>query len=505
MNEAVEINVPEVAETVRSPTDALGLVAAMLVALGTAVVVIIFPDVFGGLGVDLNEIFEEGSGAGAEITGLVLTAIALTVPLMLVVYFVWAREFRRLATVLLAAAAGAIATALAIELLSAILGDSVMTPERGTVVVAETAYYPYVAAITAAITAAAPWMPRLWRRVAWVSLGMMVIIRLFLGSNLPAELVLALSLGVAAGSGVLFLLGSPNRHPSGSEIVATLRRSGIEPARIDAANVDARGSTPYFVVTTDGDRLFVKTLSTDERSADILFRLYRRFRFTNIGDEPAFSSLRRAVEHEALLAQSAAGVGVRTPKLAAVGRIGDEDYSMLLAQQAIEGRSLDSVDPELLTDSVLAETWQQVAILRRAGIAHRDLRLANVFLDDHSNPWIIDFGFSELAASDLLLQNDIAEFVTSSALLVGPEQSVRCAVDVLGPDSVSAATRRMQGAALSGATKGALKERDDDLLEQIRAEIANSTGRASAPLDRITRLQRPINRSSTQPSNGDES
>ena len=55
MNEAVEINVPEVAETVRSPTDALGSLAAMLVALGTAVVVIIFPDVFGGLGVDLNE------------------------------------------------------------------------------------------------------------------------------------------------------------------------------------------------------------------------------------------------------------------------------------------------------------------------------------------------------------------------------------------------------------------------------------------------------------------
>ena len=127
-----------------------------------------------------------------------------------------------------------------------------------------------------------------------------------------------------------------------------------------------------------------------------------------------------------------------------------------------------------------------------------------MFLDDHNNPWIIDFGFSELAASDLLLHNDIAEFVTSSALLVGPERSVRCAVDVLGPDSVSAATRRMQGAALSGATTSALKERNDDLLDQVRAEIANSTGRASAPLDRITRLRPPINRSSTQVSNGDE-
>ena len=89
----VEINVPEVSETVRSPTDALDFVTAMLVALGTAVVVLIFPDVFGGLGVDLNEIIEEGSGAGAEIAGLVLTAIALTVPLVLVAYFVWAPSF----------------------------------------------------------------------------------------------------------------------------------------------------------------------------------------------------------------------------------------------------------------------------------------------------------------------------------------------------------------------------------------------------------------------------
>ena len=500
----VEINVPEVSETVRSPTDALDFVTAMLVALGTAVVVLIFPDVFGGLGVDLNEIIKEGSGAGAEIAGLVLTAIALTVPLVLVAYFVWAREFRRLVTVILAAATGAIATAFAIWILATILGDSIVKPDSGTVVVAETAYYPYVASITAAITAAAPWMPRLWRRVAWASLAVLVVVRLLLGSNLPAELVLALALGVAAGSGVLFLLGSPNRQPTGRQIVGTLRRSGINPARIDAANVDARGSTPYFVVTTNGDRLFVKTLSTDERSADILFRLYRRFRFKNIGDEPAFSSLRRAVEHEALLAQSAAAVGVRTPELAAVGRIGDGDYSMLLAQRAIEGRSLDSVDPEELTDGILTEVWQQVAIMRGSGIAHRDLRLANVFLDDQDNPWIIDFGFSELAASDLLLQNDIAEFVTSSALLVGPERSVRCAIDVLGPEPVSAATRRMQGVALSGATKSAVKERNDDLLEQIRAEIATSTGRTTPPLDRIIRLRPLVNRSSTEPSDGDE-
>ena len=499
MSQTVEINVPEVDETVRSPTDALRFATAMLVAIGTFFVVIIFPDVFGGLGLDLDQILDNTSDAEAEIAGLVLTAIALLVPVILIVTSAWRREFRRLATIALAAVVGAIATWLVIQWLIAILGDSFVASTDDLVVVAETAYYPYVAAITAAISAASPWMARKWERVAWASLGIMVIIRLLLGSNLPAELVLALSLGAATGAGILFAFGSPSRRATGLQIIQTLRRAGIAPARIDAANVDARGSTPYFVTTTSGDRIFVKTLSTDERSADILFRVYRKFRFTNIGDEPGFSSLRRAVEHEALLSLMVSAAGVRTPELVAVGRIGDEDYSMLLAQRAIDGRSLDSVKPEELTEDVLTGVWQQIAILRNSGIAHRDLRLANVFLDDTNQPWIIDFGFSELAASKLLLDNDVAELITSSAILVGPTRSVACAVSVLGPDAVASATRRVQGLALSGATKTALSERNDDLAAEIRGQISRTTGQTTPPLDRVRRLRPSLNRESTDP------
>ena len=300
--------------------------------------------------------------------------------------------------------------------------------------------------------------------------------------------MLAVSIGVAVASGVLLIVGSPNRHPSGSEIVATLQRSGIDVARLDAAQVDARGSAPYFVHTVDGSRIFVKTLSTDERSADLLFRLYRQFRFKNVGDEPAFSSLRRAVEHEALLSYSATAAGVRTPPLVAVGLTGEEEYSMLLAYEAIEGRSLDSIEADELTDEVLLGIWEQVTILREHGIAHRDLRLANVFLDDQGTPWIIDFGFSELAASEILLHNDIAELVTSSALLVGPERAVRCAAAVLGDDTLTAAAGRIQPQAFGGATRTEIKERGDHLDRTVRDEIARTTGQAAAPLERIQRI-----------------
>jgi len=488
MTTPVQINVPDADRTVRSPTDALRFVTASIVGVLTILIVLIFPDVFGGLGQDLSEIFDDAAGAITEIAGLVVTALVLAVPSIILLFFIRERDFRRLVIVVLAALVAAVATGATISWIADLLADEAFAPEHGTVIVAETAYYPYIAALTAAITAATPWLRRRWQRASWIALALLIIVRLTLGSNLPAELVLAMSIGVAVGSGILFIVGSPNRHPSGEDIVATLKRSGIEVIRLDAAQVDARGSTPYFVETADGGRVFVKTLSTDERSADLLFRFYRQFRFKNIGDEPAFSTLRRAVEHEALLSYSAAAAGVRTPSLVAVGLIGEKEYSMLLAYEAIEGRSLDSIEADELTDEVLTEIWEQVAILRHHGIAHRDLRLANVFMDEEGTAWIIDFGFSELAASELLLNNDIAELITSSALLVGPERAVRSAVEVLGSGAVVDAAPRVQPQALSGATKTEVKERGDHLDRSVRDEVTRTTGQVAAPLDHIRRL-----------------
>ena len=161
---------------------------------------------------------------------------------------------------------------------------------------------------------------------------------------------------------------------------------------------------------------------------------------------------------------------------------------MLLAYEAIEGRSLDLIEADELTDEVLTEIWVQVAILREHGIAHRDLRLANVFLDQGGVPWIIDFGFSELSASELLLSNDIAELITSSALLVGPERAVRNAAEALGESAVSNAASRVQPQALSGATKTKLRMRGDHIDRDVRDEIASMTGQAVAPLDRVHRI-----------------
>jgi undecaprenyl-diphosphatase len=279
----------------------------------------------------------------------------------------------------------------------------------------------------------------------------------------------AVLIGWASGAAALVALGAPARKPTADTIAQGLATNGLPMQSLQPASVDARGSTPYFGVGADGSRYFVKALGHDQRSADLLFRVFRYAQRRDLGDERPFSSLRRAVEHEAFLALAARDLGIRTPRLRALATA--EPNAFVLAYEAVDGKSLDGLEPSAITDEVLDAIWQQLGQLRAHRIAHRDLRLANVFLSNDGQVWMIDFGFSELAASDLLLANDVAEFVASSSVVVGPERATARAMAVVDPTTLSAAIKRLQPWALSGATRSALKERPG-LLDDLRTRLS---------------------------------
>ncbi len=170
-----------------------------------------------------------------------------------------------------------------------------------------------------------------------------------------------------------------------------------------------------------------------------------------------------------MVALAARDVGIRTPRLVAFASA--EPNSFVLAYEAVEGKSLDRIEPDDMTDEVLGAVWGQVALMRKHRIAHRDMRLANIFLAADGKVWMIDFGFSELAASDLLLANDIAEFTASSSLKIGPERAVALAEEGVGPEGVASALDRLHPWALSGATRTGLKE-SKGLLDDLRSRVA---------------------------------
>jgi len=327
-------------------------------------------------------------------------------------------------------------------------------------------------AITAGVaTAAAPWVSRTWRRWAWV-----VVFGVMFGRVLvtPVDLtsLRALLAGWLGGALAVLILGAPPRRARAGAIAGGLAAVGVPVRRIDQASLDARGSTPYFADGRDGRRLFVKALGVDERSADLLFRFYRWLVPRDLGDEKGFRSLRRAVEHEALVALAARDLGVRTPRFVSLATA--EPASFVLVYEGIDGRSLDRVEADQVDDELLQAIWAQVRLLRDRRLAHRDLRLANVFVAADGAVWMIDFGFSELAASDTLLANDVAELLAATSLHVGVDRAVAAAEAVVGPDVTASALPRLHPWALSGATRTALKERPghlDELRTRVQAPV----------------------------------
>ena len=331
----------------------------------------------------------------------------------------------------------------------------------------------------------APFVSRRWRRAGAVLLTLITLLRLIVPATLPATLAIALVLGAVVGSGTLLMFGRPSGRPTQAAIAAALTGSGLPVAELEPAAVDARGSVPYFATLQDGSRVFAKVLGADQRAADLLFRAYRFILLKNVGDERPFSSLRRTVEHEGLVSLMARDVAARTPRLRAVATVGRD--SILLTYDLIEGTSLDRVPDEAVDEQVLRGIWEQVAILRRHRIAHRDLRRANILLDREGAPWLIDFGFSEVAAGQALLDADVAQLLVALALQVGVDPAVDTAIATSGPEAVAASLPRLQPNTFSGATRDALKKRKD-LVGQIREAVSTRCGVPEPKLEALDRI-----------------
>jgi uncharacterized membrane protein YbhN (UPF0104 family)/tRNA A-37 threonylcarbamoyl transferase component Bud32 len=464
----------------RSPVDALRLVVAAVGFVVCLALAVGAKNTMVGVEADLLQLVDRVPSPVADFLVGLVQLVALAAPLVLLAVALVLRRFRL--AVLLVAVPG-VAAALEIALASRL--DRLRPPlleralgEQSWVAGAAFPSTAWICGAAAAATVASPWLTRGTRRAAWWLVGVFAVTRMVTGHQVPLDVLAGIALGAMAGSAGLLLVGRPSLRPDRRQLVGALARSGLEVASLERAGVDARGSTPYFARLADGRRLFVKALGQDERDADLLFRAWRRLRLQNVGDEVPYSTLRRAVEHEALVSLKATDCGVRTPHLVTVAAVGE--LAMVLAYDAVDGRALDEVDDGAVDDEVLRGVWRQVARLRRERIAHRDLRLANVFLDPDGRAWLIDFGFAELAASDAMLDEDAAELLCSTYTKVGAERAVAAAVEVIGPDPVAAALRYLQPAALSTATRkavNALPGKDKPLQEEVLRATGSSEPR----------------------------
>ena len=476
---------------VRSPVDVLRLVLSGLLVVAGLVVANTFDTAFLGLSIDGQALMDDLPGWAQDVPAVAMAVIVIAANAGALGWMLLTTRYRRL--LMLATGFGAAAA------LSIIAGDLVISvidePVRMAFDVDGIFFRyrdsmgrthpgdPLLAGSVAMAGIASSYLPRaVSRRLALIVAGYVVLSTLTAG--VPALGVMTdIGVGLFVASAFLLAFGRHDLAPDELDILRGLYAVGLELDQVGPLDVDARGSAPWVGVTSEGQRVFVKALGRDQRSADILFRFYRWLRFRTTGDHLPFASVRAAVEHEALVALQAAALDVHTPRIVGVAEAGVD--GMVLAYEALEGSSADLVTD--IDDEALVAIWQMVRQLHSKRIAHRDLRLANIFLDTENKPWLIDFGFSELAADDQLLGTDVAELLASTAAVVGPERAVAAAHLATGLDELTRALPWLQPLALSTATRQA--NDGDKGLEPIRRLLVDQCGVAEEAPVRLRRIE----------------
>ena len=474
---------------VRSPVDVLRFIVALVIVLFGIGLANLLDSALLGLSIDSRSAMNGVPGWIHDVTGALLGAGVLALVLGSLIWALVTTRFRRL-TLLLSAIAGAAAISIGVgHILLAIIDGDVQaafnapspllrySSSAGVVHPGD----PLLAAAVAMAAVGSSFLRRnTTHRIA--ALLTLYVVATTLTTPVPAlGLVGDIGAGLAVGSLLLLIAGRHDLAPSENDLRTALSNIGTGVETLRPLDVDARGSAPWMGVTADGQRVFVKALGRDERSADLMFRFYRWVKLRRAGDHRPFASLRRSVEHEALVSLQASALGVRTPNVLGVAHAGID--GMALAYEGIDGRSADAFDD--IDDAGLESIWRMVSRLHARRIAHRDLRLANILIDAEGEPLLIDFGFSELAASDQLLGTDVAELLASTASLVGTERAVAAAHRATGLDELERALPWLQPSALSAATRDAIG--GDKGLKPIRRMLVDRCG---VPEEAPVKLQR---------------
>ena len=343
-----------------------------------------------------------------------------------------------------------------------------------------------VAVVAALATCAAPYLRRPAARAVWAGVWLVSGGYLFVGVALPLDVVAGAALGWLVGALLNLAWGAPTGQPSLQQVRHALADAGMDLVSLVPAGMTDHDYAGFVATDSAGEELFVKVLGREERSADLLVRLWRFVAFRGIQDEVSLVSRQRQVEHEALLAMLAVQAGVRAPqvKLAAGGSQGEA----FLVEARVVGRTLDQLSPEELDDKLLHRLWDQVAELHQAHIAHRDLRRDSILVDACGRPWLLNFRMADGSATPERLSRDVTALVVSLATIIGPKRAADSAWDALGPETMTEVLPLLQRLAMSGRTLRELGARSG-VIAEVRARLIDHTGETAPPLEQVTRVR----------------
>ncbi len=483
----VLISEAEVPDRVRMPTDVIRLIFTLLLLGGLLTLATFATETSDGVESDVTDAVSLLPGPLLFIVNLIVGFGFLGLPIVLALDLIIRRRGRTLLDALLAVAIAI----LIVAGLDALLNNTAdfarllaaLTKPGGTPA-------PLVALLAGGVAffvVVRVGSRRVSLVAAWMVVLAFVVTALISGQHTLASMGASALLGLAVGLLIRYALGTQTSRPDGEQVALALVRCGITLNRLERRMPNSREGRRYTAFRIDQTPLDVLVLDRDQEGAGLAYRVWRLLRVRRTAAGRTYVSVRRSLEHEALLAYASDAAGVRTPTLVATCEVGP--YAALLAFEHVDARHLASIDPSDITDATLCDAWEQLGRLRLARIAHRGINDQSLLVGVDGAVHVQAVRGGEIAASELALRIDVAQLLTTLALVVGAERAVAAAVDTVGTRPLVEALPVLQPLALTLTSRQAVRH-DKQVLRDIRAAILEALPSGEPVPEEDVRLQR---------------
>jgi uncharacterized protein (TIRG00374 family) len=465
----VEVLEPPIPERVRRPADAVRLAVAVVLLVVGLVVADVAAGTRGAVEQDLTE-------ATGGLPRLLLTLLGwasgigvLLLPIGIGADLIVRRRPMQLIQALGAAVVGGILVIVLTLLVSSGNGGfftDVLTRPAATAS-GRTAPLDIVVVSMVALITVADISGRKWiSPIATIVVLATLVTTLLSGATTLAALSCSLLLGWIVGLAFRLGFGVTSTRPPGTHVARVLVAMGLPLTRLELIDANDAGDRRYAGTTNDGP-IDVHVIDRDTFGLASGRRLLRVLRLRSGFTRPPSFTLRAELEHRTLMGLLMHEAGIAAPRPVAVSEVGA--FSAVIAYVEPHGQPIGEVG-EHVTDAQLESIWQMAGTLRRRRIVHRSFSPSTVLVDDDDAVGLARLGAGDLAADDIGLRIDLAQLLTTVALAVGPERTVRSAAAVLGEEAVVRAAPLLQSVALSADTREAVKH-NKSVLRDLREKL----------------------------------
>ncbi|ORX06181.1 lysylphosphatidylglycerol synthase transmembrane domain-containing protein [Mycolicibacillus trivialis] len=348
----------------------------------------------------------------------------------------------------------------------------------------------WVAMLAAVLTVSGPWLPNRWRRWWWGLLLAFVPVHLAINAVVPSRSLLALAVGFLVGAVVILAVGTPALEVPLAGAVRALVGRGYPVSALTVLRPARRGGLLLLATAAQHDSsALVELYGPHQHSGGVLEQIWHKLRLQPSETAPLHASMRRIIEHRALMSIAIADVGVSNTATIAAEAL-DRGWT-LYAYRPVRGAPLAEC-----TDTVaVARVWESLHRLHDQRIAHGDLRATNITVTgaEAGQGSVLFGGFAnaEYGANAALLESDIAQLLVTTAALYDTESAVTAAIEVFGAETLLSASRRLTQAAVPARIRRSVEDAGA-LIATLRAAVMRHTGTdqiEAATISRFTRGQ----------------